>query len=134
MKNILIIGSLPKKEIAIKLYNSIIEVSGEFAKIVKSPIDTVNFSGTDKERYKRAFQLVKNSDLIISEQSHPSTGQGMEIRECTILNKPLIIVVKEGNTISGLVKACPNIKEIIYYKNLKNLKIKLKESILSLNI
>ena len=125
MKNILILGSLPKDDEDIALYDSLIEVSKNHADSVKSPIDTANFKGTDKERYVRAFQIVKESDLVIGEQSRPSTGQGMEIRECANLNKPLIIVAKTGSSISGLVKACPILKEIIYYDDLNDLKSKL---------
>ena len=129
MDNILILGSLPKSEDEKKLYNSIIEISEKFATIVKSPIDTANFNGTEQERYERAFQTVKEADLVIGEQSLPSTGQGMEIRECAILHKPLIVVAKEGSKISGLVKGCPITKEIIYYQNIEDLKSKLKNSI-----
>ena len=96
MNNILILGSLPKTEEETKLYNSIIEIAKTFATTVKSPIDTAKFNGTKQERYDRAFQTVKEADLVIGEQSQPSTGQGMEIRECAILNKPLIVVAKEG--------------------------------------
>ena len=129
MNNILILGSLPTTEKEMKLYNSIIEVAKEFATTVKSPIDTAKFKGTEQERYERAFQKVKKTDLVIGEQSQPSTGQGMEIRECAILNKPLIVVAKEGSKVSGLVKGCPITKEIIYYQDIEDLKSKLKNSI-----
>ena len=62
---------------------------------------------------------------MIGEQSQPSTGQGMEIRECTILNKPLIVVAKEGSKVSGLIKGCPITKKIIFYQNIEDLKSKL---------
>ena len=129
MENILILGSLPKAEEEMKLYNSVVEVCKSFATEVKSPIDTAKFKGSEQERYKRAFQAVKNADLVIGEQSQPSTGQGMEIRECAILDKPLIVVAKEGSKVSGLVKGCPVTKEIIYYQDIEDLKLKLKNSI-----
>ncbi len=94
-----------------------------------SPIDTKNFQGSDSERYKKALEKVQNADLIIGEQSKPSTGQGMEIRECAILEKPLIVVAKKGNKVSGLVKGCPITEEIIFYQDLEDLKTKLKNSI-----
>ena len=84
MNNILILGSLPKTKKETKLYNSIIEVCKSFATEIKSPIDTANFKGSEQERYKRAFQTVKNANLVIGEQSQASTGQGMEIRESII--------------------------------------------------
>ncbi len=129
MKNILILGSLPKTEKETTLYNSIIEIAKTFAISVKSPIDTAKFNGDEQGRYERAFQSVQKADLIIGEQSRPSTGQGMEIRECAILNKPLIVVAKEGSKVSKLVKGCPILKEIIYYQNIEDLKSKLKISI-----
>ena len=130
MNKILILGSLPKKEEETNLYNNIIEIAKEFAKIVKSPIDTAKLDGSVQERYKRAFKTVKEADLVIGEQSKPSTGQGMEIKECATLNKSLIVVAKEGSKVSGLVKGCPITKEIIYYKNIEDLKLKLENSIL----
>ena len=129
MDNILILGSLPKTEEEVKLYSSIIEVCKSFATEVESPINTANFKGSDKERYDRAFETVKNADLVIGEQSQPSTGQGMEIRECAVLNKPLIVVAKEGNKVSGLVKGCPATRAIIYYSDIKDLKSKLKSAL-----
>lgn len=129
MDNILILGSLPKTEEETKLYNSIIEIAQDFATTVNSPIDTAKFNGTEQERYERAFQTVQEAGLVIGEQSQPSTGQGMEIRECAILNKPLIVIAKEGSKVSGLVKGCPITKEIIYYQNIEDLKSKLKISI-----
>lgn len=132
MNNILILGSLPKTEKENELYNSIINIVKEFAIIVKSPIDTVKFIWTEQERYNRAFQFVKDADLIIGEQSQASTGQWMEIREWVILNKPLIVIAKEGSKISWLVKSCPITKEIIFYQNIEDLKLKLKKSILQL--
>ena len=132
MKNILILGSLPKTQEETETYNSIIEIAKEFATPIKSPIDTAKFDGTAQERYERAFQTVKEADLVIGEQSQPSTGQGLEIRECAILNKPLIVVAKEGSNVSGLVRGCPITKEIIYYKNIEDLKTKLKKAILQI--
>ena len=129
MDNILILGSLPKLEEETKFYNSIIEIANNFATTVKSPIDTAKFNGTEQERYNRAFQTVKEADLVIGEQSKPSTGQGMEIRECAVLNKPLIVVAKEGNKVSGLVKGCPATRAIIYYSDIKDLKSKLKSAL-----
>ncbi len=129
MHNILILGSLPKTEKETTLYNAIIEVAKDFWSTVKSPIDTSKFKGSEEERYNRAFQTVKEADIIIGEQSRPSTGQGMEIREAAILNKHMIVVAKTWSKISGLVKGCPILKEIIYYENIEDLKSKLNKSI-----
>ena len=125
MRRVLILGSLPKNEEKLKLYNIIISICNEFTKEVLSPIDTANFRGSDSERYERAFKTVGWADLIIGEQSEPSTGQGMEIRESTVLKKPLIIIAKNNATISGLVKGSPNLIQIIYYNDLEDLKLNL---------
>ncbi len=129
MNNILILGPLPKTEEETGLYNAIIAVAKAFAAAVRSPIDTAQFDGTDQERYRRAFQAVKEADLVIGEQSRPSTGQGMEIRECATLHRPLIVVAKEGSSVSGLVRGCPITKEIIFYQDTDDLKSKLGDAI-----
>jgi hypothetical protein len=122
---ILILGALPKDEEKKKLYESIIDVCKDFVEEISSPIDTIEFQGSDSERYERAFQKVKEADLIIGEQSEPSTGQGMETREAAVLNKPLVVIAKTGSKISGLIKGCPVLKEIIYYDDIEDLKAKL---------
>jgi len=132
MKNILILGALPNTQERRELYESIIDVCKSFVDVVSSPIDTLNFKGTEKERYNHAFRKVVETDLVIGEQSEPSTGQGMEIRECAVLNKPLIVIAKEGRKVSGLVKGCPVLREIIYYENLEDLKSQLIRALKSL--
>lgn len=129
MKSLLILGSLPYGEEREKLYNSLVETCKKFAENVSSPIDTKNFQGNEKERYERAFQKVKDADLIIGEQSEPSTGQGMEIREAANLGKPVIVIAKSGSKISGLVRGCPVVKEIIFYGDIEDLKSKLDQTL-----
>lgn len=126
MNKILILGALPKDKEGERLYESIASVCRKFAEQVSSPIDTVAFKGSEVERYDRAFRLVKEADLIIGELSKASTGQGMEIREAANLNKPLVVVARTGSSVSGLVKACPVLREIIYYENLEDLGKKLE--------
>ncbi len=127
MKKILILGSLPKTKERINLYNTVILLCNKFSNEISSPIETANFKGTNSERYERAFKSVKWADFIIGEQSDPSTEQGMEIRESAVLGKPLLVIARSNSKVSGLVKGSPNLKEIIYYDNLKDLKIKLDE-------
>ena len=123
---ILILGSLPKNKEKENLYNSIIEVCTSYSRSIKSPIDTASFKGSVEERYKRAFECVKEADFIIGEQSEASTGQGMELREAHILNKSVLIIAKEGSRVSGLVKGCPVVEDLVYYSSLKDLKNKLE--------
>ena len=125
MRQILILGALPKNKQEKEVYEAIIgSCKGN---VFDSPIDTSNFKGSDEERYNKAFEKVKKADLIIAEMSSASTGQGMEIREAAILKKELIVVAKEGSKISSMVKGCPIVKEIIYYKNLDDLKRSLEK-------
>ena len=126
MNKILILGALPKEEEAEKLYEAIASACRKFASEVSSPIDTVAFKGSEGERYDRAFRLVEEADLIVGELSKASTGQGMEIREAANLGKPLVVVARAESSVSGLVKACPVLKEIIYYEDLEDLKGKLE--------
>ncbi len=129
MKNILILGALPKDSAGEELYRTIAEICKPFAIEVFSPIDTAKFFGGDEERYERAFEMIKKADLIIGEQSLPSTGQGMELREAIVLNKPIIVIAKAKSKVSELVKGCPAIKEIIFYRNNEDLKEKLETAI-----
>ena len=129
MNNILILGSLPETENRKKFYELITRIAEKHASVVNSPIDTAEFEGSNKERYDRAFNLVKEADLIIGEQSNPSTGQGMEIREAAILEKPLIVIAKEGSKISGLVRDCPITRDIVYYTDFVKLEFELTKSI-----
>ena len=78
----------------------------------------MKFDGNDIERYDRAMKLLDDTKLIIAEMSNVSTGQGMELKEATILNIPVLVIAKNGSKISGLVKGCKSVKNIIYYENI----------------
>ncbi len=125
MKKILIMGSLPENWERRKLYETLETTCSDYGQLLSSPIATAEFKGSGRERYELAFERVKESDLIIAELSIPSTGQGMEIREAAILNKPVGVVAQKGSKISGLVTNCPAVKEIIFYETLEELKLKL---------
>jgi nucleoside 2-deoxyribosyltransferase len=129
MKEILILGSLPKNEDEEELYETIISVCEKQAEKVYSPIDTAKFEGNNLERFERALKKVEDADLIIGEQTNPSTGQGIEIGYAIRFKKPIIIVAKEKSKVSGLIKGCPLVKEIIYYESIKDLKEKLLKTI-----
>ncbi len=120
--NILIIGRLPEDVGTRLLYEGLIEIVKHYANRVYTPIDTAEFEGGDEERYEKAFESVRESDLIIAEASQPSTGQGMEIREAHALGKPVIVIAKKGSKVSGLIKGCPAVKNIIFYNHADDLK------------
>ena len=122
----LILGALPKNKERKQLYKSIIVAIRKKIKMIGSPIDTAKFAGSDYERYKRALRKVDQADLIIAEQSKPSTGQGIEIGYAAVLKKPLLVVAKRGSKVSGLVKGSPILREIVFYDSRKDLTLKLK--------
>ena len=75
----------------------------------------MKFTGNDFERYERAMNILKDTSIVIAEMSSVSTGQGMELQEAIRLNIPILIIAKSGSKISGLIKGCSNVKDIIYY-------------------
>ena len=126
--NVLILGALPGNEEETTFYQEIIDMVTPLGADVKSPIDTAQFNGTDAERYTRAMKTVQEADVVIAETSKPSTGQGIEIRECDSLNKPIIVIARQGSKVSGLVRGCPATKEILFYDDVQDV----KEEIISL--
>ena len=127
MKKLLLIWELPYSDKKLALYKGLIESCNTYFTEILSPIDTLNFEGTWEERYKRAFDSVKNSDVIIAECSNPSSGQWMEIRESVLLWKELIVIAEKWAKVSGLITASPNLKKIIYYQGIDNLTTELKK-------
>ena len=127
MREILILGSLPSNRAEEKLYEAMVDVCKNYAEVVCSPIDTAKFKGDDRQRYDRALQKVENADLIIGEQTRPSTGQGMEIGYAINLKKPIVVVAEEGSKVSGLVRGCPIVRDILYYNSVGDLETKLSK-------
>lgn len=120
---ILITGSvLVSNNDSIDVYNKIVSWIDKDKYKISGPLDTIKFKGNDFERYDRAMKLLKDTKLIIAEMSNISTGQGMELQEATILNIPILVIVKNGSKISSLVKGCKNVKDIIYYENIEEIK------------
>lgn len=89
---------------------------------IYSPLDTMKFEGNDYERYERAMNILKDTNVVIAEMSNVSTGQGMELQEAVRLNIPILVIAKIGSKISGLVKGCKNVKNIIYYDDIYSIK------------
>lgn len=104
---VLVIGSLNQKEIYKKIKKTYPNAD--------TPIETSLFSESNEERYKRAFEKIKEADLIICEASLPSTGMGMELNEAINQKKKIIVIAKENSKVSGLILGCSYINEIIYY-------------------
>ena len=81
----------------------------------------MKFTGTDCEKYQRALDLLKDTKYIIAELSVVSTGQGMELQEAVNLNIPVLVIAKKGSKISGLVRGCQNLVDIIFYDNIDDI-------------
>ena len=127
---ILITGSvMTSNSESVDTYNKIISIIGETDYKVLSPIDTMKFNGSDEERYDRAMKVLDETKIMIAEMSNVSTGQGMEIQQANMLNIPILVIAKNGSKISGLVKGCKNVKDIIYYDDVYDIKERLTEFI-----
>ena len=129
-KRILITGTVMNADgDSTKTYEEIVNICKEVSDSISSPLDTLEFKGSDIERYNRAMELLKNTDIIIAEMSVASTGQGMELQEAVRLNIPIIVIAKENSKISGLLKGSGKIKSIIQYKDIKDIKDELLKNI-----
>lgn len=123
MKKILITGSvMNSNDESIKLFENLVNICVENKCDVSSPLDTMKFTGSDKERYTRAVNLVDSADYIIAEMSIPSTGQGMELQEAIIKNIPILVLAKRGSKISSLIKGSNKVIRIIYYDSIEEVK------------
>lgn len=127
---ILITGSVMNSDVeSVNTYRSLISMIDEEHYQVFSPLDTMMFKGNDYERYERAMSLLKDTKLMIAEMSNVSTGQGMELQQAVILNIPILVIAKQGSKISGLVKGCKNVKNIIYYDKIDDIESDIKKFI-----
>lgn len=120
---ILITGSVMNSNSqSIDIYTKLISMIDREKYDVLSPLDTMNFNGTDREKYERSIQILNNTKLMISEMSNVSTGQGMEIQQAANMNIPILVIAKENSKISGMVKGCPVVKKIIFYNDINSIK------------
>lgn len=121
-RRILITGSvLAADNSSVEVYEKLVRLIDKEKYLVSSPIDTMKFQGDDVARYKRAMDLLQDSKFIIAEMSIVSTGQGMELQEAANLNIPVLVIAKTGSKISGLVKGCQNLVDIIFYDNIDDI-------------
>lgn len=127
---ILITGSVMNSdEESVSIYKSLLSMIDIENYQVSTPLDTMAFKGNDYERYERAMTLLKNTKLMIAEMSTTSTGQGMELQQAVIYNIPILVIAKQGSKISSLVKGCKNVKNIIYYDKIDNIRSDVKKFI-----
>ena len=127
---ILITGSVMNSdEESVSIYKSLLSMIDIENYQVSTPLDTMAFKGNDYERYERAMTLLKNTKLMIAEMSITSTGQGMELQQAVIHDIPILVIAKQGSKISSLVKGCKNVKNIIYYDKIDNIRSDVKKFI-----
>jgi len=65
----------------------------------------------DQEIYQRDIQLLLESDLVLAEVSHPSTGVGYEIAYALLNHKPVICTHLKGLKMSKMITG--NIEPLI---------------------
>lgn len=127
---VLITGAvLASSEESIETYQKLESYIDTNKFIISSPLDTMKFKGNDIERYERAMNLLKDAKFIIAEMSTASTGQGMELQEAVNLGIPILVIAKTGSKISGLVKGCCNVSDIVYYDDIDDIESIVKEFI-----
>lgn len=112
---------------SVEVYQRLVDICKKITENVSSPIDTMNFKGNEVERYARAMELMSKTKVVIAEMSVPSTGQGMELQEAVNLNIPIIVLAKIGSKVSGLVKGCGKVKDILYYEDIKEIEQRIVE-------
>lgn len=126
MSNVLITGSVMNHDTSsINIYEEIVNICMKNKCNVSSPLDTMKFNGSDKERYDRAMKLINDADCIIAEMSSPSTGQGMELQQAIINKIPIIIIARNNSKISSMIKGNNFVKEILFYNDIKDIEDKI---------
>ena len=96
-------------------YQKLVDICLDSGWNVKSPLDTMKFEGSNEEKYQRAMKLIKESDFIIAEMSIPSTGQGMELQQAIIEEKPILVIAKKDSKVSSLVTGSNGILDVLQY-------------------
>ena len=123
---ILITGSVMNSDSeSVKTYKELILLIDKERYNVSSPLETMQFTGTDDEKYVRAMQILSEASLMIAEMSNVSTGQGMEIQQAANLDIPILVIAKNGSKVSGLVKGCHAVKGILFYGEVKDISDKI---------
>ncbi len=130
MKKILITGTVMTADgNSVKIYEDLVNICKKVSDNIYSPLDTMQFKGNDTERYNRAMELLKETDIIVAEMSVPSTGQGMELQEAVRLDISIIVIAKSGSKVSGLIKGSGKVKSILYYNNIEDIEKELIKQI-----
>jgi len=103
-----------------------------FEKVIGTYPDFWESKETPREFWDRTYETIKKCDLFIAECSSPSHGVGMELQMGQENNIPVIVLVKEESEKfkgSKMVLGLPNLKTVIYYKDLPDLFLKLEKEL-----
>ncbi len=100
MKKCYILGATAKGKEIFLIYKNALANKLE---ILGTPIETSNFKGTSKERFQRAKDKVKQSEIIIADMSEVSTGAGIELGISYLLGKKIFVFASVGSEISSLI-------------------------------
>lgn len=103
-----------------------------YSKVIGTYPDFWNSKETPKQFYNRTYRTITKCALFIAEVSMPSHGVGMELQMAVEHKIPIVALAKQKNKVSIMVKGLPNLKKIIYYKNVNDLERKLESTILKL--
>jgi len=104
-----------------------INILPEIEKIVKeNNIEPFVFKigGDPRDIFKRDYEQIKSSDILIAEVSEPSHGVGIEIGISYSQGLKIILLQEKGKNVTKLAQGIPNIV-IIDYNDLEDLKKKL---------
>lgn len=97
-----------------------------FEKVIGTYPDFWDSKESPQDFYKRTYETITKCDLFVAEVSSPSHGVGMELQMAKEYNIPIIAIAKGNISKSTMVLGLPNLKKMIAYKDLKDLKEKLE--------
>ncbi len=81
--------------------------------------NNIFFPHDEENKNINTQQIIRDSDLIISEVSYPSTGQGIELGWANYLNKNILCIYKKDQKFSLALKFITN--DFIEYENADDL-------------
>lgn len=100
--------------------------------VVKSICDELDIKsfvfgigGTAKEIFKKDYEEIKSSDIIIAEVSETSHGVGIEIGMSYCLGLKRILIMEKGKFVTKMATGMPD-TYIIEYSSVDDLKNKVK--------
>jgi len=96
-----------------------------FDKVIGTYPDFWDSKESPREFYDRTIETITKCDLFIGEVSSPSHGVGMEFQMAYDNKIPIIALAKEGADVSIMILGIPNLRKVIYYKDVDDLVNKL---------